>query len=150
MPSLVIGRNVNVSALPASTHHENSYLLSRDSFRSCFQSAVVAGRSGRGRATWLGLGIPRVIRPWAGGTVRLPGSPQSYDPQLRNHNLAVLATCCQHVGYGASEPLPSERRTWERAKIFPAVCKLMHKYQPRKSKDRMKYAHRNSCRYACF
>src|SRR5260370_36002403 len=34
MPSLVIGRNVNISALPASTHHENSYLLSRDSIAS--------------------------------------------------------------------------------------------------------------------
>ena len=62
---------------------------------STHQSAVVTGRAGRGRATWRVWESPEVIRPWAGWTVRLPGSPQSCDSQLRSHNLAAHAMSCQ-------------------------------------------------------
>lgn len=42
------------------------------------------GCAGRGRATGLFWESPEVVRPWAGGRVRLPGSPQPCDSQLRN------------------------------------------------------------------
>src|SRR5215472_6708925 len=69
----------------------------RASLPSTHQSAVVTGR-----AEWTGymagLGIPRVNPSVGWGTVRLPSSPQPRHSQLRSHNLAVHATCCQHVG----------------------------------------------------
>jgi hypothetical protein len=70
-----------------------------------------------------------------GGTVRSPGSPQLFAAQLRSHKLTVHAISCEHAGYGVlNHCLPNEE-LGNAAKLFPIVCKVMRKHQPRENPE---------------
>jgi hypothetical protein len=64
------------------------------------------------------------------GTVRLPGSPQFCDSQLRSHNLTAHPISCQNTGYRAVDHCLPNEELGSVAKLFPIVCKLMHEPQP--------------------
>jgi hypothetical protein len=98
---------------------------------------IRAGRicnAGRGRATGLFWESPELASVgW--GTLRLPGSPQSRDSQLRSHNLAVHAISCENTGYHEVNHCLPDEELGSVANLLPKVCKLMHEHQPRKSKE---------------